>query len=150
MEVAHGAKPLRYGPESDSENSIAVPTGNHAPTASHADRHNRRSPENLKLLGLRITAIQYVASGVFWFVKVGHTPCTWAQWNKVNLRTRPDLSAVDRRCERVRLVITVDEYSGVFVMAGPACRARLHSVERWHSRDGWGAGALCESHPRVS
>ncbi|GBP86288.1 hypothetical protein EVAR_91692_1 [Eumeta japonica] len=35
-----------------------------------------RSPKSPNLLGLRITAIQYVASGVFWSMKVGHTPRT--------------------------------------------------------------------------
>ncbi|GBP32437.1 hypothetical protein EVAR_81244_1 [Eumeta japonica] len=35
---------------------------------------DRRSPQSSNLLGLRTTVNQQVASGVFWSVKVGHTP----------------------------------------------------------------------------
>ncbi|GBP92316.1 RNA-directed DNA polymerase from mobile element jockey [Eumeta japonica] len=35
---------------------------------------DRRSPQSSNLLGLQTTAKQYVASGVCWSVKVGHTP----------------------------------------------------------------------------
>ncbi|GBP32505.1 hypothetical protein EVAR_23914_1 [Eumeta japonica] len=37
---------------------------------------DRQSPQSSNLLGLRTTANQHVASEVFWFVKVGHTPRT--------------------------------------------------------------------------
>ncbi|GBP54548.1 hypothetical protein EVAR_43420_1 [Eumeta japonica] len=37
---------------------------------------DRRSPQSSNLLGLRITANQQVASGVFWSVRVGHSPRT--------------------------------------------------------------------------
>ncbi|GBP27647.1 hypothetical protein EVAR_12691_1 [Eumeta japonica] len=41
---------------------------------------DRRSSQSSKLLGLRTTANQQVASGVFWSVRVGHSP-----------RTRPEI-----------------------------------------------------------
>ncbi|GBP74777.1 hypothetical protein EVAR_98162_1 [Eumeta japonica] len=37
---------------------------------------DRQSPQSSNLLGLQTTANQHVASGVFWSVKVGHTPRT--------------------------------------------------------------------------
>ncbi|GBP31560.1 hypothetical protein EVAR_78139_1 [Eumeta japonica] len=37
---------------------------------------DRRSPQSPNILALRTIANRYVASGVFWSVKVGHTPRT--------------------------------------------------------------------------
>ncbi|GBP96934.1 hypothetical protein EVAR_77047_1 [Eumeta japonica] len=40
---------------------------------------DRRSPQSSNSLGLRTTANQQVASGVFWSVRVGHSPRTRRQ-----------------------------------------------------------------------
>ncbi|GBP45126.1 hypothetical protein EVAR_33231_1 [Eumeta japonica] len=46
---------------------------------------DRRSPQSSNLLGLRTTANQQVASGVFWSVKVGHTPRTRVRGSSLDI-----------------------------------------------------------------
>ncbi|GBP22142.1 hypothetical protein EVAR_10651_1 [Eumeta japonica] len=61
---------------------------------------DRRSPQSSNLSGLRTTANQQVDSGVFWSVKVGHTPRTRGAnpihtcftWGNVLNTRRPEMA----------------------------------------------------------